>query len=285
MGESQLRKFTERGRPPPKRWQGRYKDPVAPDATDLPSLPEGWYWASLSQLAWSTGYGTSVKCSTGNGGLAVLRIPNVVGGRLSVHNLKFAPVDYVEKNEDLVSVGDVLVVRTNDSRNLIGRGVVVQEKPPSPLSFASYLIRIRIIDEPILLRWLSLLWDGIHVRRWIEGNAATSAGQYNISLRVLDTLAIPIPPSAELSVIVDIVERQFAGLERIETELDVKLEMAASLRQSILKHAFTGRLVPQDPNDEPASELLQRIAAERETRAQEDRTAQRTRPRSRRRRR
>ena len=283
--EDQLRKFKDKGREPPTDWKAKYKAPLAPDITELPILPEGWCWANLGQLTWSSGYGTSVKCRTSNGGLAVLRIPNVVGGRLSIRNLKFAPVDYMEHNEDLVSVGDVLVVRTNGSRNLIGRGLVVKEKPPSPLSFASYLIRMRIVGEPVLLRWLSLLWDGFHVRSWIEGNAATSAGQYNINLRVLDKVAIPIPPFAELSVAVDVVESQFSGLERIEAELDAKLEMALSFRQSVLKQAFTGQLVPQDPNDEPASELLKRIATERDGRAREARTARRRRPSSRRRRR
>ena len=73
-------------------------------------------------------------------------------------------------------------------------------------------------------------------------------------------------------------------MERIEAELDAKLEMVPSFRQSILKRAFTGKLVLQNPNDEPASELLKRIAAEREVRARDVQAAKRQRPASRRRR-
>jgi len=91
----------------------------------------------------------------------------------------------------------------------------------------------------------------------------TTAGQVNLTLEVCRDLAIPIPPSPEQQAIVEGVEEQLSVIEHLEADLDTKLKSAQSLRQAILHHAFTGRLVPQDPNDEPASELLQRIAAER----------------------
>ena len=73
----------------------------------------------------------------------------------------------------------------------------------------------------------------------------------------------------ELNVIVDIVEQQLSVITHIEADLDSRLKAAKSLRQSILRHAFEGNLVPQNPEDEPASELLKRIAIEREERARE----------------
>jgi type I restriction enzyme S subunit len=108
-----------------------------------------------------------------------------------------------------------------------------------------------------------------HVRRWIESRAATSAGQYNVSLSVLQTLAIPIPPIAEREAVLDAAEDQLSIIDHLESGLNAKLSAAQGLRQAALRHAFTGKLVPQDPNDEPASELLKRIAAERETGAKE----------------
>ena len=116
---------------------------------------------------------------------------------------------------------------------------------------------------------MSLIWDSFHVRRWIETRAATSAGQYNISLGVLKELIVPLPPLAEQETIVEAVEDQLSVIDHLEADLDAKLTNAQALRQAILRHAFTGQLVPQDPNDEPASELLKRIAAERESRARE----------------
>jgi type I restriction enzyme S subunit len=264
--EDQLAKFKAKGQEPRKSWKPKYKEPVAPDTTTLPPLPEGWCWATLSQAAWSAGYGTSEKCRETNTGLAVLRIPNIIAGRLDLSDLKFAPQEYSERDEDLVRVGDLLVVRTNGSRSLIGRGAVVRDEQLVTLSFASYLIRLRLIPKPTLLRWVSLVWDSFHVRRWIETRAATSAGQYNISLGVLETLILPVPPTAEQEAIVEAVEDQLSVIDHLEADLDAKLKNAQGLCQAILRHAFTGQLVPQDPNDEPASELLKRIAAEREGR-------------------
>ena len=76
------------------------------------------------------------------------------------------------------------------------------------------------------------------------------------------------------------VEDQLSVIDHLEADLATKLQTAQALRQSILRHAFTGQLVPQDPNDEPASELLKRIAAEHAARAVQALAARRTGPKS-----
>jgi type I restriction enzyme S subunit len=78
---------------------------------------------------------------------------------------------------------------------------------------------------------------------------------------------VPLPPLAEQEAIVEIVEDQLSVIDHLERDIEAKLRSAAALRQAILKHAFEGRLVPQDPADEPATVLLERIAAERAARA------------------
>lgn len=267
--EDQLRKFREKRKSPPKNWKAKYTEPSAPDTADLPPLPDGWCWATLAQLVWAAGYGTSVKCREENHGLPVLRIPNIVDGRISLDDLKCAPGEYEECKYKLVSEGDLLVVRTNGSRTLIGRGAVIRENQERPLSFASYLIRLRLVKDCTLLSWVALLWDSPYVRDWIEIHAATSAGQYNISLRVLKTLVVPIPPRREQKSIVEVVEDQLSTVDHLEADLSAKLKAAQGLKQTILHHAFSGRLVPQDPNEEPASELLKRVAAERKARSRQ----------------
>lgn len=76
-------------------------------------------------------------------------------------------------------------------------------------------------------------------------------------------LLVPLPAPEEQAAIVEAVEDQLSVIEHLEADLESKLKSAQTLRQSILRHAFTGRLVPQDPNDEPAAALLKRIAADR----------------------
>ena len=196
----------------------------------------------------------------GHTGLAVLRIPNVVHGAIEFENLKFAPAEYTERPERLIAGNDMLVIRTNGSRDLIGRGAFVRDTPPDALSFASYLIRFRLVNA---LDWLSVLWDSHLVRQWIGENCATSAGQYNISLSTMNKLALPLPPCEEQAEIAVVTEKLTTALRRTASALSNQLTSVEHLRQSVLNRAFTGRLAPQDPADEPAATLLERIAGER----------------------
>jgi type I restriction enzyme S subunit len=274
--EEQLRKFKEKEQEPPKNWKAKYREPHPPKSANCAPLPPGWCLASMDQMAWSASYGTSEKCRPNGAGVPVLRIPNVVDGRVALDGLKYAPAEYEETESERVATGDLLVVRTNGSRKLIGRGAVIYEELPAHYSFASYLIRLRLTSLPSLLRWVAVLWQSSNVRTWIETRAATSAGQFNISLGVLQTLSVALAPAEEQVKIADDVDAHCSVIEHLEADIGTKLISAKALRQSILRHAFTGQLVPQDPNDEPASELLKRIAAERERRARETATAKRT---------
>ena len=101
------------------------------------------------------------------------------------------------------------------------------------------------------------------VRTRIEAYAPATA-QKNINLTTLENLVVPLCSLPEQQVLVDKLEAVFSEMEKQKEEIDNQLMTANALRQSILKKAFTGQLVPQDPNDEPASVLLDRIRAERE---------------------
>ncbi len=102
----------------------------------------------------------------------------------------------------------------------------------------------------------------------------------NLTQDRLGDLEVPVPDLDAQQIVVDVVEDQLSVVAHVEADLDAKLRAAQSLRQSILRHAFTGQLVPQDANDEPASALLARIAAEREARDAAPRTAKAPRPRA-----
>jgi type I restriction enzyme S subunit len=99
----------------------------------------------------------------------------------------------------------------------------------------------------------------------------------NVSQESVLDVVIPLAPASECLELVEAVEDQLSVIEHLEADLEAKLKSAQALRQSILRHAFTGQLVPQDPNDESAAELLKRIAAQREERARQAQTAKQTR--------
>ena len=139
-------------------WKGKHKEPVAPDTVGLPILPAGWTWTSLDALSWDSGYGTSEKCTYENSGPAVLRIPNVKNGMLDLQDLKYAPTDFALSSADAIDEGDMLVIRTNGSKSLIGRAAVALSKPANAIAFASYLIRFRLARTEKLPAWVSLVW-------------------------------------------------------------------------------------------------------------------------------
>ena len=256
------------------RWEsqekrrGKYKEPSAPDTFALPELPEGWVWATVERLLARSEYGTSVKCSYDASGLPVLRIPNIVAGEIDLRDVKYATKSVSVDSETALAKGDVLMCRTNGSIRLVGKTAVVNSEMEPYHGFASYLLRFRLMETELLPKWFHLYATSQLGRTFIEQNAASSAGQNNVSLSLIHTMPIPLPPLAEQRRIVAEVERRLSVVQQAEATVEASLARAERLRQSILKQAFSGRLVPQDPGDEPASALLERIRAEREAEAQ-----------------
>jgi type I restriction enzyme S subunit len=246
---------------PAKRLSRRTADLSLSDASNLPPLPENWGWTTLGSLAWGSSYGTSVRCSPDAKGVAVLRIPNIREGAIINDDLKYATTDLRLDAADFVAPGDLLVIRTNGSETLMGRGGISFAKVERPAYFASYLIRFRLLGGELMWNWISLFFESPIVRQWMMGKIASSAGQYNVSQSNLASLPVPIPPLDEITEILRRVSGAFAASTDTLAMLDAEAADAARLKQSILKAAFEGRLVQQNPADEAASALLARIAA------------------------
>ena len=108
----------------------------------------------------------------------------------------------------------------------------------------------------------------------IEAYAPATA-QKNINLNTLETLAIPLCGKAEQAEVVRLVEERLDSAEMLQAEIDANLSRADALRESILKKAFAGQLVPQDPDDEPADKLLLHIKSENASRRRKETTRKR----------
>ena len=111
--------------------------------------------------------------------------------------------------------------------------------------------------------WFSALWNSEIFRQQIEKSAKTTAGIYKINQAAVCGYVAPLCSLPEQQEIVSILDEQFTVIEQNQREIDAALKRSEALRQSILKRAFSGQLVPQDPTDEPASQLLARIQTER----------------------
>ncbi|HEY9899311.1 MAG TPA: restriction endonuclease subunit S [Pantanalinema sp.] len=239
--------------------RAKYEDPLAPESDGLPSLPEGWCWATVDELAVLTQYGSSAKTYEDPSGIPVLRMGNIVDGTLLMEGLKYLPADHDEFPELFLEAGDILFNRTN-SPELVGKTAVF-EGADGPVSFASYLIRVRV--RGCLPQIVSMYINSPFGRAWVGENINQQVGQANINGSKLRALTIPVPPLEEQRHIVAVVERALMSRGQVRETVGITLDGLETLTQSILAKAFRGELVPQDPNDEPASALLDRIRGER----------------------
>lgn len=235
---------------------------LAPTGTvrsDGNGLPTEWRWETVAALAERVDYGTSAKTAEA-GDVPVLRMGNIREGTLVFDSLKYLPAGQAEFPNLLLRAGDVLFNRTN-SAELVGKSAVYNGHP-SPCSFASYLIRVRLRPD-CLPEFLAAVLNSGYGRRWISAVVSQQVGQANVSGGKLKTFRIPLPPQSVQGRIVAEMERCMSLANAVERQVSGVLARAERLRHSVLRRAFSGRLVPQDPNDEPASVLLERIRTAR----------------------
>ena len=276
--QGQLRQFEEKGSVPPKSWKAKYREPESFATVPVLPLPEGWCWASLDQLG-SLDRGRSrhrprnAKFLYG-GPYPFIQTGDVRGAQ-----------QYIREHTQTYSRAGLEQSRLWPAETLcvtIAANIANTAILSYPACFPDSIVGVFFDESSVSVRYVEMYIRTVRTR--IEAYAPATA-QKNINNTVLRTLPVPLPPVDEQYAIVEAADIQLSTIEHIESILNDKLKTARELRQAILRHAFGGRLVPQDPNDEPASELLKRIAAEREARAGEDGTAQRKRPEPRRRRR
>ncbi|MDP9094533.1 MAG: restriction endonuclease subunit S [Actinomycetota bacterium] len=194
----------------------------------------------LGSLAWDSGYGTSEKCVVDGPGVPVVRIPNLVGGRIDLGDEKRVADAAAHVSGSMLSPGDLLIVRTNGSVDLIGRSAVVQDGIDA--AYASYLIRYRLDIDLVRPEWVQAMLSAPQVRRKIEPLAASSAGQHNLSLAKLNPLELPVPSLAEQDHGLARLAELRESSARMRAELDAAKRRAAALRRAVLAAAFSGRL-------------------------------------------
>ena len=255
----QLARFEAKGRKPPKHWKKKYKEPVAPDTNSLPKLPEGWCWATVDELAPVIQYGHTASADPSKqDGPRFLRITDIQRGRVQWPDVPGCAASEAEREKYRLSEGDIVFARTGATT---GKSYLISEHPEA--IFASYLIRVGLSD-PVHSRYVSVFFQSSTYWAQIE-RGKRGIGQPNVNARVLAHIALPLPPLCEQVEIAERVEYAENAVQQATVRfVSSCLTTASALRQSILKRAFEGRLIPQDPADEPASVLLDRIRAERE---------------------
>lgn len=202
-------------------------------------------------------YGTSEKTNDDKNGIPVLRMGDIQNGKLNFDNLKF--LDTIKDGKLILKKGDLLFNRTNSSE-LVGKSAVF--KADRKCSFASYIIKVRF-DDTLNSDYVCFYINSPYGRQWARSQLTQQVGQANINGKKLQELQIPVPSLAEQERIVAEIETRFERADAMELAVQNALDTAEKLKQAILKKAFRGELVPQNPNDEPAAVLLDRIRAAR----------------------
>jgi type I restriction enzyme S subunit len=197
----------------------------------------------LANLTVDASYGTSAKCGTDRqpGDVGVLRIPNIAAERVDLGNMKYTNLSARELDHLAVRLGDLLVVRTNGSRDLVGRCAVVSGTP-EPTAFASYLIRVRVNEHRVRPDFAQRMMKKLRVDGTLVDFARTTAGQYNVSLGRLREAVLPVPPLEEQDRVVaelDALQAKVDELKRLQAEMQAELD---ALMPSILDRAFKGEL-------------------------------------------
>ena len=206
--------------------------------------------------------GRSVKDR--KGGFPVLRLTALKGGKIDLSESKSGDWSRDEAQAYIVKEGDFLLSRGNGSKHLVGRGGVVP-KHEDEVAYPDTIVRLRVNPELILIKFFSLLWESRVLRDQIEAASQTTAGIYKINQGHIKAFAVPVPTLTEQQLIVRELEEKMSLIDHQLHDVDLAIAASETLRQSILKKAFSGQLVPQDPNDEPASALLARIQTEKDS--------------------
>jgi type I restriction enzyme S subunit len=222
-----------------KSWQGRgkYKEPVAPDTSNLPPLPEGWAWASIAALA-ELENGDRSKNYPSRSAFVPEGVPFINAGHLQNGAVDMADMNFISATHfdrlraGKVHSGDILFCL----RGSLGKVALVPECERGAI--ASSLVIIRAMGaslRPYLLCYLRSWWAHQMIAKYDNGSA-----QPNLSAADLARFAVPLPPLAEQTRIVAEVERRLSVIDELETLVGTNLARATRLRQAVLQQAFTG---------------------------------------------
>ena len=218
-------------------------------------VPDGWVWTRLGCITDVIQYGLSNSAES-TGDYRLLRITDIQNGCVNWDTVPFTCTDEPEKY--LLHKDDIVFARTGAT---VGKSFLITDLPYASV-YASYLIRIRLI-KGVSANYIYQFFNSYCYWEQVT-DKAVGVGQPNCNGTALKELFIPLPSQAEQNRIVPVADNLLKIADVITFERESLSELIQTTKSKILDLAIRGKLVPQDPNDEPASALLERIQAEKE---------------------
>lgn len=261
----QLAKFKEQGKTPPKGWQGKYPEPVKLDTTNLPELPEGWIWASVDECSRDESaitdgpFGSNLKSSHYQAsGPRVIRLQNIGDGVFLDARAHISESHYSDLLKHAVQEDDLVIA-------MLGEGlpracIIPNEVAPAIVKADCARVRVNkyLIKPAILTAQLNSKPVRDTVAKLVKG-----IGRPRINLGHIRAIPIALCPMDEQFQVEALLSDALRSIDRQNEAIEFSFRQSAAQRKNLLKAAFSGQLVRQDPDDEPASALLARIRAER----------------------
>ena len=214
---------------------------------------DSWRDAELNDVVSGFKYGSSEKSDYNNCGIPVFRIPNVTDDGLSFEDMKYLThTDIPEESQ--IHENDILIIRSNGSRDLVGKSVLVP-KLDKEYAYASFLIRIK--PSPIINpKYLTMFLNSSDARSQMFKKAKSSAGINNINTKELGAISLLIPSVEEQIEIVAVIDKLLLGEQQAKESAELVVEQIETMKKSILARAFRGELGTNNPTDESTEELL-----------------------------
>jgi type I restriction enzyme S subunit len=232
------------------------------DHGGVPKLPSDWSIVPVGDVAEvSGGITKNPKRVPRHNARPFLRVANVMRDQLDLREVHQIEVFPGELERLRLQRGDLLVVEGNGSPDQIGRSAI-WDGSIDPCVHQNHLIRVRPGSE-ILPEYLNIFWNAPSSMAVIQAAASSTSGLHTLSTGKVRGIPVALPPLSVQHHIVEEVDRQLSALSALDHQVGIAEARASVLRAAILAAAFSGNLTPQDPRDEPASVLLERIAAER----------------------
>jgi type I restriction enzyme S subunit len=253
-----------------KEFKGKFKELPPIDTSELSELPEGWVWATFEGIASNDKnaivdgpFGSNLKVSDyidDENGIPVLTTKNLEYG-YDKQIVRYISRDkFLELKRSEVKGGDILVAKIGSC----GKAAIYPENLQSAMIPAN-LLKMTVYPD-INKLYVFYFLNSRFFKKELE-NITTATAQPAFNVTKFRKLHLPLPPLPEQHQIVSEIERRLSVADLLEKVVEQSLKQAERLRQSILKRAFEGKLVPQDPTDEPAEKLLERIREEKESRS------------------
>ena len=229
--------------------------PIKPEEIPF-EIPKSWEWVRLAEVVDSFQNGLSKRQGVSGRDIPVLRLADIDGLQFATNSLRSIRLDTEEQKKYALLQNDLIVIRVNGSRHLVGKFISTENV--FGMAFSDHLIRLRPVSG-ISSAFLGLLAEVPHCRSQIERTMVSSAGQNTISQGSIADLLVPLPPLNEQKRIVEKCKAAEAMVNHLVIGLKEHQSQIIGLRNSILAHAFSGSLVPQVSAEGTGHQLLEKI--------------------------